>query len=53
LFCDDEAPCLLLDRIPELAREGRMPLRLLFGSAAHAQRIGLPGIVIAGAATPA
>ena len=48
LFCDDESPCLLLDRIPELAREGKTPLRLLFGSAAHANRIGLPGIVLAG-----
>ncbi|MGH8714781.1 MAG: tetratricopeptide repeat protein [Casimicrobiaceae bacterium] len=47
LYCSDEPHCLLLDRIPELAREGRAPLRLLFSSAAHARRIGLPGTVVA------
>ena len=53
LFCDDESSCLLLDRIPELAREGATPLRLLFGTAAHANRIGLPGIVVGADAPPA
>ena len=46
LYCSDEAHCVLLDRIPELAGEGRAPLRLLFASAAQARRIGLPGIVV-------
>ena len=46
LYCSDEAHCVLLDRIHELAREGSAPLRLLFAYAAHARRIGLPGIVV-------
>ena len=53
LFCDDDAPRVLLDRIPELAREGATPLRLLFASKAIAHRVGLPGIVVADAAIPA
>ncbi|MGH8798639.1 MAG: tetratricopeptide repeat protein, partial [Casimicrobiaceae bacterium] len=40
LYCSDEAHCLLLDRIPELIRAGRVPVRLLFSSAEHARRIG-------------
>jgi len=47
LYCSDEPHCLLVDRIPELAREGIGPLRLLFSSAAHARRIGLPGTIVA------
>ncbi len=46
LYCTDEPHCLLLDRIPELAQEGRAPLWLLFSSAVHARRIGLPGTVV-------
>lgn len=46
LYCTDEPHCLLLDRIPELAQEGRTPLWLLFSSAVHARRIGLPGTVV-------
>jgi hypothetical protein len=46
LYCSDEAHCVLLDRIPELAGEGRAPLRLFFASAAQARRIGLPGIIV-------
>lgn len=46
LYCSDEAHCVLLDRIPELAGEGRTPLRLFFDSAGQARRIGLPGIVV-------
>lgn len=46
LYCSDETHSVLLDRIPELAREGRAPLRLFFASAAQARRIGLPGIVV-------
>jgi hypothetical protein len=46
LYCSDEAHCVLLDRIPELAGEGRSPLRLFFASAAQARRIGLPGVVV-------
>ena len=47
LYCNAEPPCLLLDRIPELAREGCTPLRLLYLSVAEARRIGLPGTVVA------
>jgi len=47
LFCGNDSPCRLLDRIPELAREGRTPIRLLFASPARAQSVGLPGIVVA------
>jgi tetratricopeptide (TPR) repeat protein len=43
LYCDAYDACTLIDRIPELAREGRTPIRLLFASAALAQRTGLPG----------
>jgi hypothetical protein len=50
LFCDDESPRILLDRIPELAREGRTPLRLLFAGPAQASRIGLPGIIVSATA---
>jgi hypothetical protein len=46
LYCSGETHCLLLDRIPELAGEGRAPLRLFFASAAEARRIRLPGIVV-------
>lgn len=46
LYCSDETHSVLLDRIPELAGEGRAPLRLFFASAAQARRIGLPGIVV-------
>jgi hypothetical protein len=50
LYCDDESPRILLDRIPELSREGRTPLRLLFAGAAQAGRIGLPGVIVPAAA---
>jgi tetratricopeptide (TPR) repeat protein len=53
LFCDDDSPCVLLDRIPELAREGQAPLRLLFATSGSAQRVGLPGVVVVGPAAPA
>jgi len=46
LFCDVYDVCALSDRIPELAREGRTPLRLLFASRSLAQRTGLPGQVV-------
>ncbi len=46
LYCDAEDPCALVDRIAELAREGRTPLHLLFASPALARRIGLPGRII-------
>ncbi|HEV7414385.1 MAG TPA: tetratricopeptide repeat protein [Casimicrobiaceae bacterium] len=46
LYCSNETHCVLLDRIPELAGEGRASLRLFFASAAQARRIGLPGIVV-------
>lgn len=49
LYCDDDAPCATLDRIPMLAREGHTPLTLLFPSADMARRAGLPGIVVDGA----
>jgi hypothetical protein len=52
LFCDADDPSLLVDRIPELAREGRTPLHLLFKSTAIARRIGLPGCVVESTATP-
>ncbi|MEO8304044.1 MAG: SEC-C metal-binding domain-containing protein [Betaproteobacteria bacterium] len=47
--CDDDDPCALLDRIPELAREGRTPVTLMFPSTMMVRRIGLPGIVVEGA----
>ena len=46
LYCDAYDACTLVDRIPELAREGRTPLRLLFASLALAQLTGLPGRVV-------
>src|SRR5436190_16492624 len=46
LYCSDDAHCLLLDRIPELAREGETPIRMLYASSADAQRVGLPGLVV-------
>ena len=46
LYCDGQAHSLLLDRIPELAGEGRAPLQLFFASAAQARRVGLPGVVV-------
>ena len=46
LYCDDGEPCRLVDRIPELAREGRTPLHLLFASHAVARQIGLAGSVV-------
>jgi tetratricopeptide (TPR) repeat protein len=46
LYCDAYDPSMLVDRIPELAREGRTPLRLLFASPELARRIGLPGCVV-------
>ena len=46
LYCDDDDPCTLVDRIAELAREGRTPLHLLFGSRALERQIGLPGQVV-------
>ena len=46
LYCSDDTHCLLLDRIPELAREGETPIRLVFGSSADARRVGLPGPVV-------
>ena len=46
LYCDAYDACALADLIPELAREGRTPLRLLFASAALAARTGLPGRVV-------
>lgn len=49
LYCSDETHSVLLDRIPELAREGRTPLRLFFASTMQARRIGLPGVVVDGA----
>jgi hypothetical protein len=49
LYCDSEPACLLVDRIPELARDGLAPIRLLFSSSKQAQRIGLPGAVVDGA----
>jgi hypothetical protein len=49
LYCDAYDACVLADRIPELAHEGRTPLRLLFASQTLAQRIALPGCVVDGA----
>ena len=46
LYCDDGEPCRLVDRIPELAREGRTPLHLLYASQALARQIGLAGRVV-------
>ena len=46
LYCDRDDPCALVDRIPELAHEGRTPLHLLFASSALARRVGLPGRVV-------
>ena len=46
LYCRDESPCVLVDRITELARDGHAPIRLLFASALAAKRIGLPGAVV-------
>jgi tetratricopeptide (TPR) repeat protein len=50
LFCDHDAPSTLLDMIPELSREGRTPLLLLYASSALAREVGLPGIVVEAAA---
>jgi tetratricopeptide (TPR) repeat protein len=52
LYCDDDAPCAMLDRIPMLAREGRTPLTLLFPSPERLRRTGLPGIVVDSAGAP-
>jgi len=52
LYCDQCVASPLLDRIPELAREGVTPLRLLYSSSTVAREVGLPGIVVDGA-TPA
>lgn len=46
LFCDTYDACALSDRIPELAREGRTPLHMLFASPALARRTGLPGQIV-------
>ena len=46
LYCDGDDPCLLVDRIQELAREGRTPLHLLFASPTLARRVSLPGSVV-------
>jgi hypothetical protein len=46
LYCDADDPCVLVDRIAELAHEGRTPLHLLFASPTLAGRIGLPGRVV-------
>jgi tetratricopeptide (TPR) repeat protein len=46
LYCDDDDPCVLVDRIAELAHEGRTPLHLLFASPALARRIGLSGRLV-------
>ncbi len=46
LYCDDEPAAVLVDRIPELSREGQTPLHLLFSSTAQAQRLGLPGEIV-------
>jgi len=46
LYCDDDEPCVLVDRIPELAHEGRTPLHLLFASPTLARCIVLPGCVV-------
>ena len=46
LYCDDGEPCRLVDRIPELAREGRTPLHLLFASHVVARQIRLAGRVV-------
>ena len=48
LYCDAAAPCVLLDRIPELAREGRTPLHLLYASPELAGRVTLNGYVVDG-----
>lgn len=46
LYCDADEPCMLVDRIGELAHEGRAPLHLLFASATLARTIGLQGCVV-------
>ncbi len=46
LYCEVDDSCLLVDRICELANEGRTPLRLLFGSAELGSRIGLDGCIV-------
>ena len=46
LYCDVDDPCALVDRITELAHDGRTPLHLLFASPALARRIGLPGRIV-------
>ena len=52
LYCDAYDARALVDRIPELAREGRTPIRLLFASRALAARTGLPGCVVDPAESP-
>jgi len=46
LYCEADDPCVLVDRICELANEGRTPVRLLFASATLGGRIGLDGCVV-------
>jgi tetratricopeptide (TPR) repeat protein len=46
LYCDAYDACALVDRIPELAREGRTQLRMLFAAPALAMRTRLPGCVV-------
>ncbi len=46
LYCEADDPCVLVDRICELANEGRTPVRLLFASATLGRRIGLDGRVV-------
>lgn len=46
LYCEAYDACAFCDRIPELSREGRTPLRLLFASPNLAERTRLSGRVV-------
>ena len=46
LYCEAYDACAFCDRIPELSREGRTPIRLLFASPNLAERARLSGCVV-------
>src|SRR5262249_19211522 len=46
LYCEAYDASVFCDRIPELSREGRTPLRLLFASPSLAERTRLSGPVV-------
>jgi tetratricopeptide (TPR) repeat protein len=48
----DDAAGVALDRLRELAQDGRRRVSLLYPDAAHARRWGLPGLVLGGNPSP-